>query len=148
MHDNLGYLFQHTAASLAHQADQELLKKVGIGYSQFKLLMVLEWNPHIKQKEIAEKLGQTEASISRQMKLMQQDGLVRSNFSPTSKREHIVSLTARGEQLAARANHVLNQMYIPILQKLGESRQDYLMQSITALHDESCRTTNGGRCTG
>ncbi|HXR49712.1 MAG TPA: MarR family winged helix-turn-helix transcriptional regulator, partial [Verrucomicrobiae bacterium] len=63
--NNLSYLIQHLAAVMGKQSDQLLQEQLGIGYSQYKILMVLEWNPRVQQRTIAESLGQTEASISR-----------------------------------------------------------------------------------
>jgi DNA-binding MarR family transcriptional regulator len=98
--DNLGYMLQHTATSLSRQADQVLQERLGIGLSQFKIMMVLQWNPSVKQRDIANNLGQTEASISRQIKLMHDEGLLQTTVRPSNRREHITSLTRKGEKLA------------------------------------------------
>ena len=96
--NNIGYLLQHTASTLARQSDQVLQERLGVGFSQFKILMTLQWNPGVQQKHIAESLGQTEASISRQIKLMHEAGLLQSKVSERNKREHITTLTRKGEK--------------------------------------------------
>jgi DNA-binding MarR family transcriptional regulator len=57
--NSLGYLLNHIAFVMARQSDQVLQERLGIGFSQFKIMMVLSHKPHIQQKEIADKLGQT-----------------------------------------------------------------------------------------
>lgn len=96
--NNIGFLLQHIAFSLARQNDAILQDELGIGFSQFKILMVLQWRPNVQQKQIAEQLGQTEASISRQIKLMYDDGLLQSTPRPENRREHVTTLTPRGDR--------------------------------------------------
>jgi DNA-binding MarR family transcriptional regulator len=144
--DNIGYLLQHTASSLARQADQMLQERLGLGFSQFKLMMVLQWNPAIRQRDIADNLGQTEASISRQIKLMHENGWLRTTVSPHNRREHITTLTHKGERLADEASSVLNQYHAPIFATLNEKQQRQLAEVLGLMHQEVCRGDRVGRC--
>jgi DNA-binding MarR family transcriptional regulator len=144
--DNLGYLLLHTASTLARQADQVLQERLGIGLSQYRIMMVLQWYPNVQQKHIAENLGQTEASISRQIKLMLEDGLLQSMVSPKNRREHITTLTGKGERLANEASSVLNQYYAPIFTGLSEKQQRQLGEALGLMHQEVCRGDRIGRC--
>lgn len=144
--NNIGYLLQHTASTLARQSDQVLQERLGIGFSQFKILMTLQWNPSVQQKHIAESLGQTEASISRQIKLMHEAGLLRSKVSERNKREHITTLTHKGERLADEALHVLNGYHAPMWQVLGEKGQRQLAELLKSMHQEVCKGEKPGRC--
>ena len=146
LHNNIGYLLQHTASSLARQSDQMLQERLGIGYSQFKIMMVLQWNPSVRQRHIAENLGQTEASISRQIKLMHEDGLLQTRISPQNRREHITTLTRKGERLAEEAVSVLNYFYAPILEPLSEKQQKQLAEVLGIMHNEACKGDRPGRC--
>ena len=83
--DNTGFLLQHLSAKLGKQNDLILQEELGIGYSQFKLLVVIQWQPSLGQKKIAKKLSQTEASISRQIKLMLDDGLLQITTDPKDR---------------------------------------------------------------
>jgi DNA-binding MarR family transcriptional regulator len=144
--DNIGYLLQHTAATLARQSDQALQERLGIGQSQFRILIVLEWYPGVQQKHIAENLGQTEASISRQIKLMLEEGLLQTTINPQNKREHITSLTRKGQRLAEEAKNVLNHYHAPLWEAIGEKGQRQLMDLLTHIHQETCRGDKPGRC--
>lgn len=141
---NIGFLIQHIATSLARQNDSVLQEKFGIGFSQFKILMVLQWKPSIRQKRIAEELGQTEASVSRQIKLMYDDGLLQSVPRPDNRREHITTLTTRGVRLCNEALDELNQTYTPMLNRLSNHQQEELQKLLSVLHEYTCQISESG----
>src|ERR1700755_3521534 len=90
-----GYLLQHTATILMRQSDQVLQERLGIGMSQFRVLLMLQRNANSQQRKLAECLGQTEASISRQIKLLCEKSLLAVRVNPQSRREHIAVLTPK-----------------------------------------------------
>lgn len=136
--NTIGYLLQHISSLLAKQTDQVLQEQLGIGFSQFKILHTLQTNPRIKQQQIAANLGQTEASISRQVKLMMQMGLLESRRNPNNRREHLTITTSKGERVNEAAIDVLGKYYAPSFHKLGDKRQQQLLESLQALHDIIC----------
>lgn len=135
---NIGYLLQHLAAALARQNDQVLQERLGIGFSQFKILMVLEKEPHIQQKDIAESLGQTEASISRQIKLMHEKGLLRTTINQENRRRHITTPTAKGLRLVEEAANVLNSLNAPMLDQLSDKQRAQLLETLSSMHNWTC----------
>ncbi|HEX4774730.1 MAG TPA: MarR family winged helix-turn-helix transcriptional regulator [Candidatus Saccharimonadales bacterium] len=144
--NNLNYLLNHVAAVTSKQSDQILHEQLDIGLSQYRILMVLEWNPRIGQKAIATSLGQTEASISRQIKLLQKKGLLASRQDPHNKRKHITAPTPLGMQVTEAATNILRRSFGPDFASLGE---DHLMQLITnlqQLHKIVCRSGKLGAC--
>ncbi len=143
---NLGYLFQHIAYTMSRQNDQILQQKIGIGYSQFKILMVLTKSPHIKQRQIAEMLGQTEASISRQIKLMVSSGLLQSNRSSENRREHLTTLTAKGERAIDEAIRILNSYHAPMFERLTTEQQNVLTEALQNMHACACSAGKTGAC--
>lgn len=139
---NTGYLLQHLSAVLAKQSDQALQERLGIGFSQFKILLVLENNPEIKQNQIAKKLGQTEASISRQIKIMHDKGLLQTTINPNNRRVHLTTITAKGIRLSEEALITLNNCHAPAFNSLGVKKQAQLQEILNQMHDYSCRHTN------
>jgi DNA-binding MarR family transcriptional regulator len=144
--NNIGYLLQHLASVLGKQSDQALQEQLGIGFSQFKILMALQWNPHTQQRQIAEALGQTEASISRQIKLMLDKGLLQSKVSPQSKREHITTPTLKGVRLTEAAREVLNSYHAPMFEKLSDKQRQQLLEALSTMHEYACRSGNIAAC--
>lgn len=132
----LGYLIHELSQLIDSQSDQLLNDKFGIGFAQYKLLLVLQERDNITQKEIALHLNQTEASISRQIKILRSRGLIQSTISPSNRREHIISLTLSGRQIAERAAETLNDFHSPAFEKLSESQQLKIAESLSLI--ESC----------
>lgn len=145
--NNIGFLLQHLAGVLAKQNDQALQERLGLGYSQFKILQVLEFNPHIQQRQIAQWLGQTEASISRQIKLMIDKGLLQSTISPHNRREHITTPTAKGMRLNEEALKVLNITHGEMFERLGDKKQRQMLEILTNMHRDACQPGRVGACT-
>lgn len=140
--NTIGYLLQHTANILAKQSDQVLQEQLGIGLSQFKILRMLHTEPRLTQREIATHLGQTEASISRQVKLMLADGLLRSLRSPKDHREHLTVVTPKGERIAAAALTALERYHRPTMSVLSDKQQEQLMAALNELHGQLCHGTH------
>lgn len=144
--NNIGYLLNHLAFVLGRQSDQVLQERLGIGFSQFKIMMVLNWDPAIQQKQIAERLGQTEASVSRQIKLLHKQGMLATKISPKNRREHITTLTAKGERLTEEALRTLNDYHQPVFAQLSEKDQQKLTELLSRMHQEACSGARAGAC--
>lgn len=143
---NFVYLFNHLSEVIAKQSDQVLQEQLGIGLSQYKILMVLEWNPRIQQKAIADALGQTEASISRQVKLLKAKNLLTSKIDPTNKRKHIGLPSPLGMQITEAANDLLKRNFTQDFSSLSEDQIVNLSQSLNELHRLVCRAGKAGAC--
>jgi DNA-binding MarR family transcriptional regulator len=144
--NNLLYLIQHLAAILGKQSEQILQEQLGIGLSLFKILMVLEWNPRVPQRHIAESLGQTEASISRQIKVLKAKGMLVSKPDPENRRKHITAPTPLGMQVTEAATNIIRRSFG---QELGGMGEDQLMQLVTGLqrlHAIVCKPGKPGAC--
>jgi DNA-binding MarR family transcriptional regulator len=100
--------------------------------------MVLEWNPRVSQRSIADSLGQTEASVSRQIKVLQRDGLLVSKPDPENRRRHITAPTPKGMQLTESANAILRRHFGPDLGTLDDEQLTQLMRSLQKLHNTVC----------
>jgi DNA-binding MarR family transcriptional regulator len=135
---DIGYLFQHVAGVLQRQTDQVLQERLGIGMSQFKILMVLQESPNIEQRRLADSLGQTEASISRQVKLLLERGMLASQIDPQERRRHITMLTPKGNKVVQAAQEVVQQYTEPAFAALSDKQRSQLLQMLTELHEQSC----------
>lgn len=143
---NLGYLLHHVSTVVDRQSDILLQERLDIGFSQFKILLALKWQQGTQQKRIAEYLGQTEASISRQIKMLDDAGLVQSRVRPENRREHVTTLTAKGEKRITLAMEILNDFHAPIFARLNTRQQQQLHENLESLHHEVCRSDKPGTC--
>jgi DNA-binding MarR family transcriptional regulator len=144
--NKIGFLIQHLAFSLGRTNDQILQEQLGIGFSQYKLMMVLQKMPHIQQKQIANALNQTEASISRQIKLLHEKSLLQTTVSPKNRREHITTLTSKGVRYTEEARRILTNYYLPMFEQMSEKDQEQLMHHLSNLHDYICHDKNTDMC--
>ncbi|HVV25742.1 MAG TPA: MarR family winged helix-turn-helix transcriptional regulator [Candidatus Saccharimonadales bacterium] len=144
--NNLGYLIQHLAAVMGRQSDQVLQEQLGIGLSQFKILMVLEWNPRVQQKAIADSLGQTEASISRQIKLLKSKKLLASKQDPQNRRRHITVPTPLGMQITEAATAIMRRSFGPEFTSIGDDQLMQLITGLQKLHRIVCQPGKLGAC--
>jgi DNA-binding MarR family transcriptional regulator len=128
------------------QADQVLQEQLGIGFSQYRILMLLDWNPRAAQATLADGLGQTEASISRQIKVMQAKRLVSVRRDPNNRRRHIAVPTTLGLQVTEAANNILCRSFGPEFSRLGEDQLMQLINGLGRLHAIVCQPGKTGAC--
>lgn len=140
MNHNVGYLLHHLSSVMARNSDQLLLEQLGIGFSQFKILLTLEQSTGLQQKRIAETLGQTEASISRQIKLLHDASMISSHVNPNNRREHITRLTPKGLSVIERAMQILNNYHAPVFARLNAKQQQQLQELLSRVHEAMCPT--------
>lgn len=127
-----GYLLNRLAFSLSRQSDQILLERLGIGMSQYIILHILQQQPSVQQRVIATQLGQTEASISRQMKILANQSLLEVRTNPQNRREHVIILTLKGERIIDEAHHILDTFYKSIFDSFGDKSFKNFRELITA----------------
>lgn len=143
---NLGFLLHHLGFVMDRQSDALLQEHLDMGFSQFKILMALKWHPSVQQRQIAEKLGQTEASVSRQIKLLKDAGLLTAKQNTQNKREHITTLTSKGERVIDKAIAALNAHYTPTFDRMSPEQQATLRELLQVVHHELCDTNRPGAC--
>lgn len=132
---NVGLLLHKIGAMMNYQSDAVLFEHCGLGFSQFRIMLIIDMQPGALQKNVAEKLGQTEASVSRQIKLLTNAGLVLIQKSKEDKKQHKLELTSRGKKLLSDAVQRLSLHYEPIIGELGESARMKFANELAIVHD-------------
>ena len=129
---SLGYLIHELAQAITAESDQILTERFDIGFSQYKVMLVLCEKEGIQQKYIAMELSQTEASISRQIGVLIDKDLVEIGASEDN-RQHPIYLTPEGKELMQRASNYLNNsisLYFDNLNDIQLSRLRETLQLI------------------
>lgn len=132
--DDLGTLLHFASSSLDQHSDYVLREKLGIGLSQFRILLVLLSEDGQNQISIADNLDQTEASISRQIKILKGKKLVEVRPKPNSKREKIVFITGKGLMLGESGLSILNSYHLPLFTGINEHDQKALKNILRSIH--------------
>ena len=133
MSNQLADSFHQLVARMARESDQILQEQLGIGLSQYKILRTIESQPHLRQRAIASNLGQTEASISRQIKLLTEKGMLTAEKNPENLREHLADLTIRGQRLITAADSVLASYHQAFFASLSARQQERLKAILVLL---------------
>jgi DNA-binding MarR family transcriptional regulator len=128
-------MLHHLSAVFSRESDQILQEQLGIGLSQFKILSTLVENSAMQQRHIALQLGQTEASVSRQIKLLQSKGMVETMRNPVNRREHITTLTSRGDRIIDSAQGILANFQASTLSHMAPRQQEILIDLLTKVHN-------------
>ncbi|HSX47703.1 MAG TPA: MarR family winged helix-turn-helix transcriptional regulator [Patescibacteria group bacterium] len=144
--NNIIILIEHLGSVLEKQINELFINSLEIGYSQYRILLVIEWNPHIEQKEIAKGLGQTEASISRQIKVLIKKGLLIIKKDDPNKRRKIAIMTPAGMKVSEAASTLLRQNFIKDINNLGKYNINQVTESLRSIHQSICRSGKVGSC--
>jgi len=121
--DDIGSLLHQASASLDRHSDEVLHERLGIGLSQFRILLSLLRDDGQSQVLIAENLDQTEASISRQIGLLKTKKLIDVRPNPVSKREKLIFITGKGQMLGESGLSILNSYHSPLFRDITDHDQ-------------------------
>lgn len=95
-------------AVIERSGDKLFREHLGIGLSQFLVLSVIDARPgQFNQQTVAETLGITKGTVSRQIELGQAAGYITVEVSPTSRRDNVVGLTPAGTAVVRKGDQVL-----------------------------------------
>ncbi len=139
MQYSFGYALHQLVFILDRQSDEALRDRLGIGYSQFKILMAAKHKSGLKQNDIALYLGQTEASVSRQIKLMKANGLLSVQVDPANRRSRSIVLTDKGGQIGKECVAVLEQTHAATFGSLSFSEQKMMQELLDRLTSKACK---------
>jgi len=126
----ISFRIQNAAALLYKTSDRVLQEKLNIGMSQFKILSAVQSNQRLLQRHIATALNQTEASISRQVRLLHRKGLLMTQLNPKDRRQHITTLTPTGRRLITTALEILEDFQSQFIAGLPKQPQTELLRSL------------------
>lgn len=136
--NNIDYLLQHLTSLLTRNSDQILQEQLGVGYAQFKIMRITENGHPVKQRYIADVLGQTEASVSRQTKILIKKGYVTKKVDPHNKRVRLVEITQKGQEMTSVILDLLNKYHKSIMGNISDKQQASLISMLEILHNQMC----------
>jgi MarR family transcriptional regulator for hemolysin len=94
------------AARTVSRAFDDALTAAGGTLPLWLVLVNLKANPRASQREIAEAMGVTEATLTHHLNGMDADGLITRRRDPENRRVHVLELTATGEDAFMRLRAV------------------------------------------
>jgi DNA-binding MarR family transcriptional regulator len=137
MSQRLYWQIQKIAFLLEKKADEALKEELGIGFAQYKVLEAINQNSLARQNMVAEMLDQTEASISRQIKILENKGLINVAKVMGNKRARELSLTKVGEEIVGQSEHILEITQEKTMTGLSFQDQRYLIEIFERMLDNT-----------
>lgn len=132
------YILQHINSLLTRDSNQILLEQFGIGYSQYKILRIINNGLPVKQRFIVDMLGQTEASISRQVDILVKSNLITKVKDPNNKKVRLITITPKGKKLSDASSRALSKYHQSNINELSTKDQQDLLKILEKLHDKIC----------
>ena len=123
MNPRLYWQIHKLAFLLEKRADESLRSELDIGFAQYKVLEAINQNMLARQNTIATMLDQTEASISRQVKILQKKGLIVVAEVMGNKRAKELTLTAVGDEMVRHAEEILDVTQAQVIGGLSYQEQ-------------------------
>jgi DNA-binding MarR family transcriptional regulator len=137
MTQRLYWQIQKIAFLLEKKADDTLKEQLDIGFAQYKVLEAINQNSLARQNMVAEMLDQTEASISRQIKILEKKGLITVATVMGNKRARELSLTRVGEDIVRQSEHLLESVQEKTMEGLSYQDQRYLLELFERMLDNT-----------
>ena len=101
----LWYLIRRVAGLIDRQGEELFRRELGISLAQFLVLSVVDAHPGpLSQQAIADRVGLTKGSVSRQIDHAVGAGLMTVRVAAHTRRENAVALTETGTALVRRGD--------------------------------------------
>lgn len=130
----LYWYLQQTAFQLEKKADELLRLQLAIGVAQYKVLAAVGRNSLAKQNVVADLLHQTEASISRQVHILERKKMLHVGLVIGNKRARELVLTELGERVLHEAEQIIISAVDQILQSVPSSERATLESILHRLY--------------
>lgn len=129
MEQDLGRSLHAVTARLDRSADAFLRAEAGLSYRRFLALFMVGSGGAETQRVLAERLGVTEPSVSRMVRVLAEQGLLETTNDPGGGNRHRLGLTATGEELVRRWGGELERRLAALVDASDVSYETYLHHS-------------------
>ena len=130
----LWYLIRRTAALMDREGDTLCRRELGISLAQFLVLSAVDAYPgHLSQQAIADRLGLTKGTVSRQIDNAVAAGLMTVQVAPHTRRENAVALTAAGTALVRKGDALMQESRTAMLRAVTPTQLHAVVAALRAL---------------
>lgn len=130
----------YTASRLMTQVYRPYLKKIGLTYPQF-LVMILLWQESTKEhtvKDLGKRLYLDSGTLTPLLKRLESMELLTRNRSKSDEREVLISLTRKGKNLEKKSETIPTEMFCNLnltMERFVEIREG-VKEVLSNLHDK------------
>lgn len=119
--------------ALLKHADAALNKKVGVTYSQFRVLLLLRAHISLSQQELAKLHCSTPAAISRLVETLVKKKFLERSSNPVNRRENVLCLSAQGSQKLTTAVTLIQKMEKDLYGNLTDEKRSIFLETTKLL---------------
>jgi DNA-binding MarR family transcriptional regulator len=117
------------------QLYDEALRPSGLRATQLSLLTAVRRSQPVAVKRLAAGMGMDRTTLTRNLRLLERDGLVRVVPDPTDRRSKTIELTAAGDKRLVKAYPLWKEAQQRLSAVLGPKRTRALVSELTAVAD-------------
>jgi DNA-binding MarR family transcriptional regulator len=126
MSDALSFNLHLLTSRMDRLADRILQAEVGLSYSRFMVLFMVQLLKATTQRALSEKLGVTEPSVSRMTVVLVEAKFLRVNRDPSGGNRRQLTLSPEGQRLVQRCTRLLEGEFIKIVEASRVPLNQYL----------------------
>jgi DNA-binding MarR family transcriptional regulator len=126
------YLHQLTLC-LDMVGDKVLRESLDISYTQFMILMSAQKFPNSNQQQMATWLNITRSTVSQNVDSMVQKNLIQRIPSPVSRRENVIQILKKGEDILDQAYTLVMETGDILFSEMKKDSLDNLQQTLQEL---------------
>jgi MarR family transcriptional regulator for hemolysin len=130
----IGLFVARVAKSLG-QAFDDALAEAGGSRPTWLILLALKTRDWPSQRDIAEAVGITGATLTHHLDGLERDGLIERRRDPANRRQQVVELTAAGEQAFQRLRGAAQGFDARLRAGLGDEEVARLRATLARLHE-------------
>lgn len=104
------------------------IAKFGINATQLHLLFEISHQKDINQEKIAARCSINKGAVARSIKKLEDNGLVKRKIDENNRRQNIISLTEKGEDILNKTVNVLHQWEDEVILEKGYVEKELLQQ--------------------
>lgn len=130
----LWYLIRRLAGVMDREGDALCRRELGISLAQFLVLSVVDAYPGtLSQQAVADRLGLTKGTVSRQIDSAVAAGLMTVEVSAHARREHAVALTRAGTALVRQGDALMQDSRNALAGAVSPARLTAAISTLQAL---------------
>jgi DNA-binding MarR family transcriptional regulator len=140
MERDLSRSLHRLTSRLDRAADAMLRAEAGISYARFLALYMVGSEGADTQRALAERLGVSEPSVSRMVRVLVASGWLEAYSDPAGGNRHQLRLTGAGESLVARWGGQLEERFAALVESAGVPYRAYRTHTRRLLSELEGRT--------
>ncbi|HHV59128.1 MAG TPA: MarR family transcriptional regulator [Clostridiaceae bacterium] len=138
--NNKEVIFQLISCAKKHRKImQNLLNETGVYHAQHRLLMEISRNPNISQKEIAESMEISPATIAVSLKKLERGGYINKEMDEGDNRLNQITITDKGKKVVEQSKQIFDMAGRKVFEGFTEEEKSTLSFFLRRLDDNLVR---------